>query len=207
MGVSAAAEVGKGTALSVLSHPIAVQILVACNEEEISPSRFVEECYRPRPQTEKEFKNALSRCSYHFRALENAGCVEIVDMIPRRGTFERIYKGTERAHFSDVEWAKVPPDERVRISTVAWQGVMARVENAMLTETFDSRDDRWMAWTAAKLDERGWAEMVSTLAANYAELERIREEAEARLEETSEEPINATFSMFGFESPGSLKRA
>jgi hypothetical protein len=205
MGVSAA-EVGKGTALAVLSHPIAVQILVACNEEEISPSRFVEQRFRPKPQTEKEFKNALSRCSYHFRALEGAGCVEIVDMIPRRGTFERIYKGTDRAHFSDEEWTKVPPDERVRISKVAWQSVMARVENAMLAETFDKRDDRWMAWTAAKLDERGWAEMVATIAANYARLEIIREDAEARLEETGEEPINATFSMFGFESPGSVNQ-
>jgi hypothetical protein len=205
MGVSAEAE--KGTTLSVLSHPIAVQILVACNEVEISPSRFVEERYRPKPQTEKEFKNALSRCSYHFRALEGAGCVEIVDMIPRRGTFERIYKGKDRAHFSDEEWAKVAPDERVRISTVAWQSVMARVENAMLAETFDKRDNRWMAWTAAKLDEQGWSEMIATIAANYAELEAIREDAEARLEESGAEPINATFSMFGFESPGSLKSA
>jgi hypothetical protein len=198
----------KGTALSALSHPLAVQILVACNEEEISPSRFVEQRIRPRPQTEKEFRNALSRCSYHFRALEEAGCVEMVDLVPRRGTFERIYKGKDRAHFSDEEWRKVPMEERHRISTTAWQGLMARVENAMQAETFDGRDDRWMAWTAGKLDEQGWAEMNATIAANYAELERIREDAEARLEETGEEPINTTFSMFGFESPdGTLKRA
>jgi hypothetical protein len=204
MGVSA--EVGKGTALSVLSHPIAVQILVACNEEEISPSRFVEERFRPKPQTEKEFKNALSRCSYHFRALENAGCVEIVDMIPRRGTFERIYKGKDRASFKEEEWAKVPEEERHRISTIAWRGLMARVENAMLADTFDDRDSRCLAWTACKLDERGWRDMVAAIEAHWVELETIREDAEARLAETGEEPINTTFSSMGFESPGSLKR-
>jgi hypothetical protein len=203
MGVSA--EVRKGTALSVLSHPIAVQILVACNEEEISPSRFVEERYRPKPQTDKEFKNALSRCSYHFRALEDAGCVEIVDMIPRRGTFERIYKGKDRASFSEDQWSKVPAEERNRISTIAWQGMMARVENAMLAQIFDDRDSRCLAWTACKLDEKGWAEMVATIEANYAELETIREDAEARLAETGEDGINTTFGMVGFESPGSLK--
>jgi DNA-binding transcriptional ArsR family regulator len=204
MGVSA--EDVRSTALSVLKHPLAVQVLTVCNEERMSPSTFVEERYRPRPATEKEFKNSLSQVSYHFRCLEKAGLLELVDMIPRRGAFERVYSGTARAHFSDEEWAKVPEDERRRISTVTWQGLMARVESAMLGDSFDDRDDRWMAWTAGRLDERGWAEMVSVIAANYAKLEAIREDAEARLEETGEEPINATFGMMGFESPDSLKQ-
>jgi hypothetical protein len=166
----------------------------------------VEERYQPKPKGDKEFKNALSQVSYHFRCLDKADLIELVDMIPRRGAFERVYAGTARAHFSDEEWARVPAEERRRISTVTWQGLMARVESAMLADRFDERDDRWMAWTAGKLDARGWAEMISTIASNYAELEAIREGAEARLEESGEDPISATFGMVGFESPGSVKQ-
>jgi hypothetical protein len=204
MGVSA--EVGKSTALAVLKHPLAVQVLTVCNEERMSPSTFVEERHRPRPKTDKEFKNALSQVSYHFRCLEKAELIELVDMIPRRGTFERVYAGTARARFSEEEWTKMPQEERRRISTVTWQGLMARVETSMLADSFDERVERCLAWTACKLDERGWADMVETIEAHWDELETIREDAEARLAETGEEPLNTTFGGMVFESPRSLKQ-
>jgi hypothetical protein len=43
--------------------------------------------------------------------------------------------------------------------------------------------------------------MLTTIAANFAELERIREESEARLEEVEGEPIPVVFGMLGFEAP------
>jgi len=202
----AATEVRKATALGVLTHPLAVQILTVCNEEVISPSRFVEERFRPRPKTEKEFRNALSQVSYHFRCLGKAGLIELDVMVPRRGAFEKLWKGKARAQFSDEEWAEIEPDERGRISTVTWQGWVARVEVSMLTGRFDARENRSIAWTAARLDERGWAEMTATITASYAELEQIREDSEARLAEADgidggETPIPVTFGMMGFESP------
>lgn len=90
---------------------------------------------------------------------------------------------------------------RCKISTTMLQGLIARAEDAMLAHTFDARGDRWLAWTVAKLDERGWSEMITTISANFAELEQIRQDAEARLAETDGDPIPATFAMLGFESP------
>jgi hypothetical protein len=190
----------------VLKHPLAVQVLTVCNEEVISPTRFVEERFRPRPKTEREFKKALSQVPYHFRCLEKAGLIEIEDMIPRRGAFEKRWKGKGRAQFSVEEWADVEMEERYRISTVTWQGLVARVEVAMLAGTFDQRDDRSIAWTAGKLDERGWAELTEVMAASYSEFERIREDSEARLAETEgagegDDAMPVTFAMLGFESP------
>lgn len=191
----------KRTAVSVLTHPLAIQILVVANEGDISPTRFVEEHYRPKPKPGKEFENALSMTSYHFRALAKAGCIKVVDMIQRRGTFERIYQGVERANFSDEEWAEIPQNERRRISTVSLQGLIARIEDAMQAQVFDKRDNRWLAWTAAKLDERGWSETMAAIAANYAELEQIRQDAEARLKEAESPSIPTTFATLAFESP------
>jgi hypothetical protein len=196
-----AGTIRKSTASSALSHPIAIQILVVANDRPVSPSRFVEDFLEPRPEGSDQIKKALSQSSYHFRALEKAGCLEIVENIPRRGAVEHVYSGTSRAYFSDEEWAELPQLTRCKISTTMLQGLIARTESAMLAHTFDARGDRWLAWTAAKLDDRGWAEMTTTLAANFGELERIREESEARLAETEGEPIPATFGMLGFESP------
>jgi DNA-binding transcriptional ArsR family regulator len=192
----------KKTAAGVMQHPVRVQILVVANEREISASRFVEQVFGLSP-TERaaDYKRALSHVSYHFRALEEAGCIEVADLIQRRGAYERVYRGTLRARFPEADWSNVPDDEKARITKVAWQGLVARTEQAMLAGTLDRRDERTVAWTAAKLDERGFAEAMQTIIDSYGELERIRQDAEARLEETGDEATPTTFAMLGYESP------
>jgi hypothetical protein len=197
--MEAALEVRKATASSALNHPLRIRILVVANERPISPVKFVDEVLRPRTKTER--KAILSGVSYHFRALDKAGCIEQVEEIARRGSQEHVYKATARAFFSDEDWEKMSPRLRCTISTAMLQSMVAEVENAMLAHTFDARTDRWFAWTRASLDDRGWAEMLTTIAANFAELERIREESEARLEEVEGEPIPVVFGMLGFEAP------
>ncbi len=203
MGASPDAATRRQTASAALRHAIRVEILTVANERPISPARFVDELLTPKPIGFEQKKQALSHVAYHFRELQKAGCIEIVEVIPRRGASEHVYRGTLRAHFNDEEWSDLDIDERRRISTVALQGLLARIEGSIMAGSFDDREDRWLAWTAAKLDDRGWAEMTTTIAANYAELERIREEAEARLGESGAAPIPATFGMLGFESPPS----
>jgi hypothetical protein len=190
---------------AVIAHPVRVQILMVAIDRPISPSRFVVEVLEFDQDTEPvDYKRALSLSSYHFRELEKAGCLEIVDHIPKRGAIEHVYRAVERAAFIGKEWAEVPPDERGGILGEVWQQLVVRVEAARLGHTLD-RDETWLAWTDAKLDDRGWAEMRTTVAANFAELERIREESEARIGEgAGGEPVPytpATFAMLGFEKP------
>jgi hypothetical protein len=186
---------------AVIAHPVRVQILMVAIERPISPSRFAVEVLGFDPVTESDqHKRALSLASYHFRALEATNWIEVVESIPRRSAIEHVYRAIERAAFIDEEWANVPPDERGAILGEVWQQLVVRVEAARLAHTFD-RDDTWVAWTDAKLDDRGWSEMNATIAANFAELERIREESEARLEESDEPATPASFAMLGFEKP------
>jgi hypothetical protein len=188
------------TATHLISHPVRVQILTIANERDISPARYVEEVMGI-PSGEPAHRKAVSHIAYHFNELADAGCLKIVDELPRRGSIEHVYRAGVRAHFTDEEWADLPDDEKHRITTITWQGLMARTEAARLAATIDAKDDRWLAWTAASLDERGWAEMTASLAASHAELEQIREDAEARLVETEEEAIPATFALLGYEAP------
>ena len=199
--MAADTEVRKSTASWVLAHPVRVRILTRANESEISPSVFVEETMDLTPHHGKKYENALSHVSYHFRELLKAGCIEIVELIPRRGSFEHVYAGTARAEFTEEEWAALSQEKRCRISTVALQGMIARIERAMLAHTFDARPDRCLGWTTGELDERGWSEMTEAIRTNYESLERIREESEARLQKTDGEPIPVTYGVVGFESP------
>jgi hypothetical protein len=155
----------------------------------------------PAAERPDDYKRALSHVSYHFNALKDAGCIKIADMIQRRGTYERVYVGTVRAEFDEDQWSELDDDEKCRITTIIWQGLVARTEAARLAHTIDKWDGRVMAWTAAELDGQGFGEAMDCMVQGYAELERIREDSEARLKETGEKGIPTTYAMLGFESP------
>jgi hypothetical protein len=103
--------------------------------------------------------------------------------------------------FSTREWAEIDLEERERISKTVFGGLLARVEAAMTAGTFDSSEDRHLSWIAMQLDDQGWREMATALAAVYGELEQIRADAELRLAESGAEGIPSTCAVLGFESP------
>lgn len=103
--------------------------------------------------------------------------------------------------FSDGRWSALQPDERGRISKTVVQGLMAKAGEALAAETFDAREDRHLSWVSMKLDERGWKELVTALAATLGEVEQIRVDAERRLVESGAKAIPATCAILGFESP------
>jgi hypothetical protein len=103
--------------------------------------------------------------------------------------------------FSDERRSPSEPEERARISRAVIQGLMAKADEALIAGTFDSRDDRHLSWVSMKLDERGWKELVTALAATLSEVEQIRGDAEKRLARSGAEAIPSTCAILGFESP------
>lgn len=185
-----------------ISHPVRVRILEVVNERDMSPTDFVEAGLVPPEVAQgRSPQNQLSMVAYHFRGLLKAGCIEVVGTRPVRGATEHTYRGKAVAYFTDAQWAGLPPERRVAISRTMYQGMVARVESAMLSGTFDSREDRMLAWTPLILDERGWSELHASLAACFAEVEQIKVDSRNRLAEAEEEGTPATFAILGFESP------
>lgn len=185
-------------AAEALRHPIRVRILEVLNERDMSPVQFANAGYAGEPD-----HRVLSSVSYHFRALAEADAIVVVGRRQKRGAIETTYRGAARAYFSDEDWADIPDDEQRAISRVMYQGLFARVESAMLDDTFDRRADRWLVWRAMRFDEQGWSEFSAAMHRAYAEIESIQRDSEARLAETEADPIPATFAMLGFESPPS----
>jgi len=188
------------TICAVLRHPLRVRILEVLNEGPRSPSQFVEDGLVPKDQFEN-YHQALSLASYHFRELEKEGCLEVVESIPRRGAIEHIYRGLARIYFTDAEFEKLPGTKRRRLSRISLQGLVARADQAIREDTFDARTDRHLTWMAMQLDERGWNEVISVLAATFGKLTQIRQDAGDRLAASGEKVIPVTVGMLGFESP------
>jgi hypothetical protein len=188
------AERDKSTAASVLAHPVRVRVLEILNERDMSPVEFCREGFAPENMN-------VSHVAYHFRELAEYGCLTVVEENKRRGSIEHVYRGIGRAYFSDVDWAEVAPEDRARLTRTVFQGLLARVESAVMTDTFDSREDRHLSWIAMKLDEQGWKEMTTALAAAFSEVEQIRNDSEKRLADSDEVAIPSTCAILGFPSP------
>lgn len=200
-GTRAAGKKRNETICNALKHPVRVRILEVLNEGPRSPSQFVEEGLIPK-ELFNTYQQALSLASYHFRELEKEGCLEVIESIPRRGAVEHVYRGmSPRIFFSDAEFEAMPLETRRQLSRISLQGLIARADRAISTETFDSRPDRHLTWVPMQLDERGWKEVIAALAATFGELTQIHHDAKDRLATSGEEVVPATLAMLGFESP------
>jgi hypothetical protein len=188
------AERDKSTSATVLAHPLRVRVLEVLNERDMSPVEFCREGFAPASMD-------VSHVAYHFRELAEYGCLTVVEENKRRGSIEHIYRGIGRAFFADSQWAALGREERAKISKTVFQGLLARVEGAMMADTFDAAEDRHLSWIAMELDAQGWSEMSTALAAVYGELEQIRTGAEARIAASGGAAIPTTCAVLGFQSP------
>jgi hypothetical protein len=188
------AERDRSTAATVLAHPMRVRILEVLNQRDMSPSEFCRDGFAPESME-------VSHVAYHFRELAQYGALAVVEQNPRRGSVEHVYRSLGRAYFSDRHWNELDHEDRVRLSKTMVQGLMARIEGAMMADTFDSRVSRHLTWIAMRLDEQGWSEMTTALAAAFGEVEQIRADAEARLDRDGEDGIPSTCGILGFPSP------
>ena len=193
------------TRAEVLSHPLRVRILEIANERDISAVGFVRGQYAGLLLDHLDENDAISQVSYHFKKLKARGCVELVESNSRRGAVERVYRGVARAYFTDEEWEGMDRDRRREITGVVLQGLMARAESAVLEDTFDAREDRWLVWVQIDADDEAWSELTVLCQEMMDRAEALRVAAEKRLAR-SREPIETspiTWGMLAFESPSS----
>jgi DNA-binding transcriptional ArsR family regulator len=140
----------------------------------------------------------LSNLSYHVRVLAKAGVAEEVGQEPgMRGRPKTVYRATARAMFSDSAWSSLSPTAKAGISATMFQVLTNRVSDALLSGTFDSKDSRHLSVSTIAVDEEGWNEVSSLLAAVFhrvAELEDESRERGGRL-------VPLSVGLLGFESP------
>ena len=153
-----------------LAHPLRVRILSSLHKGISSPNQLSQELGEP-----------LGNVSYHVKTLLEYDCVELVKTEPRRGAVEHFYRATERAFFSDADWAKIPASARKGINGVVLEAIGQDATAAMVAGTIDARTDSHVSHTPLLLDEQGWSELTTLLTDTLSRAIEIQEESAARL--------------------------
>jgi DNA-binding transcriptional ArsR family regulator len=175
-----------------LSHPMRTRILAILNERVASPNEISE-----------MIDERLPNVSYHVRALEQLGCIELVSTAQRRGAIEHYYRAVVRPFFTDRDWKKLPQSGRQAVSDVALQMIWEDVSDAIKRGTFEARPNRHLSRTVLELDEKGWTELSELLARVLEETEEIQKRSADRMK-TSDDPVVPTrVVLMHFESPAS----
>ncbi len=173
-----------------LAHPLRVRILTSLNRGISSPNQLAQELEEP-----------LGNVSYHVKTLLEYDCVELVKTEPRRGAVEHFYRATERAFFSDADWAKIPASARKGIDGVILEAIGQDATAAMLEGTIDSRTDTHISRTPLVLDDQGWKELSKVLKDTLEQAMKIGEESATRLADDKADGIPANLSLLHFEIP------
>jgi len=173
-----------------LAHPLRVRILTSLHRGISSPNQLAQELDEP-----------LGNVSYHVKTLLEYGCVELVKTEPRRGAVEHFYRATERAFFSDADWAKIPASARKGIEGVILEAIGQDATAALTEGTIDSRTDSHITRTPLVLDEEGWSALSKLLGETLDGAMKIGEEAANRLAEEKAEGISTSLSIMHFVVP------
>jgi DNA-binding transcriptional ArsR family regulator len=172
-----------------LSHPMRTRILAILNEQVASPNEIAQ-----------MIDERLPNVSYHVRALQELGCIELVSTAQRRGAIEHYYRAVVRPFFSDRDWKRLPRSGRQAITDVALQMTWKDISDAIKKGTFEQRSDRHLSRTPLALDDEGWKELAQLLTQVLSQAESIGEKSAKRLKKTGEDGISTRLVMMQFEA-------
>jgi DNA-binding transcriptional ArsR family regulator len=153
----------------VLSHPLRPRILeILAVRGEASPNEIAAELEVP-----------LGTLSYHTRLLRDAGWIELVREVPRRGAVEHFYRAVVRADVDHARWESLPLGVRRRLASTTVGRVLKSASAAAGGAGFDiagARADR----LPLELDDIGVSELEGVLAAALDEAQRIQQRSNER---------------------------
>jgi DNA-binding transcriptional ArsR family regulator len=173
-----------------LAHPLRMRILTSLNRGISSPNQLSQELGEP-----------LGNVSYHVKTLLEFDCIELVKTEPRRGAVEHFYRATERAFFSDEDWAKIPASTRKGISGVVLESIGEDATRALVEGTIEKRTDSHISRTPLVLDEQGWSELGTLLNDVLEQATTIQGESASRLSKDKGESVSTMMAILHFERP------
>jgi hypothetical protein len=155
-----------------------------------SPVRLAEELHAP-----------LATVAYHVRALLDAGLIELVGSLERRGAVEHRYTA-RLPTVSNGEWSTLPIATRRAIIESGLEKIVMQSVASMAAGGFD-RDDVHLTRSPLRLDRKGWEGITRELDATLDRVERIAAESASRLALEPDAEIDAPMVvMMLFERPG-----
>jgi DNA-binding transcriptional ArsR family regulator len=175
----------------VLSHPLRPRILqILADRGEASPNEIAAELEVP-----------LGTLSYHTRLLRDAGWIELVREVPRRGAVEHFYRPVMRLEIDDAHWERLPLGVRRRLASMTVGQVLQSAAAAAAAGGFDvagAHADR----VPLHLDEEGVHELSDVLVAALDEAVRIQQRSNERRAADPGAARTSQLAILHFETPG-----
>jgi hypothetical protein len=179
----------------IFADEVCVQIIAEANLREISATQFHAEFGGGSVNSIRQRFKLLQKISWLKKVSQKSGG-------RRRGATENFYRATGPAIADDNgPWINVPDSLRQTDSWKAFEKLSAQVKEAMVSGTFDAREDRYLAWSLLRLDRRGWEKVTAGNQALLAFVLSEQERAKARMKQSGERPIAMTVAVGAFESP------
>lgn len=169
-------------------HRYRVRIMELLNEGDSSPTDVA-----------KRMNLDSSKLSYHFKVLADLDCIELVDLIPVKGTVKHIYRSKQQTLFANLAWAALSLDVRSEISRTVLNNALRRIGDALDAGTFDRKDDRHLSHETVSVDWHGWEEIGDLMAEMMDKVGEVEERSSVRSDEKDRFP--ATTVLLSFESP------
>ena len=176
--------------VKAMSHPLRVRILALLDERTASPVELA-----------GWLGATLGTTAYHVRTLERMGLVELVRETRVRGAVEHHYRSKERPRVSDEAWAAAPPIAKQAAVASSLQTIDAYARAASAAGGFDHGNSH-LTRTALHLDARGWNDLSRACMRLLAQVDRIEEAANERMERNPQtgETSNVALVMMLFET-------
>ena len=156
--------------VKAMSHPLRVRIVALLDERTASPVELA-----------GWLGATLGTVAYHVRTLERMGLIELVRETRVRGAVEHHYRSKARPRVTDEAWAEAPPIAKQAAVSSSLQTIDAYARAASAAGGFDHGNSH-LTRTALHLDARGWNDLSRACARLLAQVDRIEEAAEQRMQ-------------------------
>ncbi len=176
--------------IKAIAHPLRYQILTKLNDREWSPNQLAD-----------ELAEGLSQVSYHIKVLRDFELIEMTNTEPRRGAVEHFYRATQRPIIPLDMARRMPKSGRhVLIGDILGE-INDDVNEAVGTETFDSRDDYHCDRIPLILDDQGCKDAHALGDEFIDDILDIASDSAKRLQTSSDaEPLTVTAVLLMFPS-------
>lgn len=176
---------------TALRHPTRSYALAILAERVASPKEIA-----------RELDRTIRHVTYHLGVLEELGCIELIKTEAAGGgrVVEHFYKATRRAWIDRQSWLGLDDTERQNVTCTLMELVSVDIEEAMSGGTFSDPADNHLSRTPMTVDDEGWQEVVTLLAATLDGLIDIQGRISNRsAPETELKPIKV--EILHFRSP------
>jgi hypothetical protein len=184
----------------ILHDDVLLEIVSELNEREISVTQF-----------HREFGGASKPgISRRFKGLESAGWVAkggVRTGGTRRGAREQFYRATKPLIHGYDPSVDAPSALAGTETWNTFERLCASIREAMISATFDRREDRYFAWSLISLDRPGWESVFASIESLAEFISHEQEQAKIRMAKSGEKPIKMTVGLGAFEALKDLTKA